>query len=69
MRSLRTFRLASAHAVRQDEFQEAGVDRPATEDEINQITGESDRWMPSLEEWILFLVIFVLVVVADSMMR
>lgn len=69
MSVVRLPRLAAANALHHDESQETDADRPATEEEINRITGESDRWIPSLDEWVLMLAIMVLLVAFDRLLR
>ncbi len=44
-------------------------DAPATEEEINQLTGETGRWMPSVDEWVLMAAIAGLVLIVEALMR
>lgn len=56
--------LAFRLAPREEEVPE--VDTPATEDEIRRITGESEHWLPPLEEWVLLAAITGLILVAHA---
>lgn len=45
------------------------TDTPATEDEIRRITGESEHWLPPMEEWVLLAAITALVFIAHAVGR
>lgn len=56
--------LAFRPALREEDAPEA--DTPATEDEIRRLTGESEHWLPPLEEWVLLAAIAALIFVAHA---
>ena len=45
------------------------ADRPATEEEIAQITGEGGGHAPSAEEWLLLIAISALILIIHAVAR
>jgi len=39
----------------QDEPSDSQTNQPTTEDQINRLTGESDRWAPSLFDFVIIM--------------
>lgn len=53
--------------LRHERQDDSDAERPATEEEINRITGESDQWAPSAAEWTLLIGISAVALAIRSM--
>ena len=64
--TLRGGAAARAGVFCQERQDDSDGTRPATDAEINQLTGERDRWLPPAEEWLIFIVMTAAYLIVES---